>query len=595
VNKKNFKTSLWLITGALSFSALIYGCKKKDPLPDNIIEEPDNTTTIDEFIGKLKTIAVADNIQNPEARGTVVSDWNPITGEYCTSTKYAFSPVYSDGFLLSPTTDVIYPGAILDGNSIYDGGYREISLPRTGGIITTNGGNFKNVTTSVDEVRYDKVTQSINDLLNADVTGSSAARLQFEITEIQDERQLDVALGFTYEKGEKAKIKANFDFTKNVKKSRLLIKYQQIYYTLSFTKKNYPHEYFQPQVSAKDVYNSIKGANVAPVYVASVSYGRAAFFSVTSDIEVKKLKATLEGQLNLAKQKLAIDVAVKDSLVRNNTTSAGTIYGGNGSDAALAVTGLDGFFTYLTKGGDWSLSSQGAPISYTLRRISDNETFGVQRTTTYVVKECHDVTGKISFVSMNHYSGPYGDILKGNLSMQIKYDDASIAVGSPNTLWNAPNQINELSLEPNGAKVDLASPISLNLLFDPSKFNQAYINITGTIYNRDYWTNLGWKKDVYREAIASKDIDVKIYLKDIAIPLNSKAPWITSGDGNFKLRVDLPSAQVYQGYCAISKRDLPGGCGINCNECGREDKGYFTRTASTIELNFAMNVQNPNK
>lgn len=109
----------------------LIGCKKKND--EEITKaEPDPSAELNTYLGQMSSVDNPSPIQTPVIVGEPTSSWSGTT--FCKSTKYKLGPEYSEGFLLNPTSDVIYPGAIIDGNSIKDGGYRLISLPRTGGV-----------------------------------------------------------------------------------------------------------------------------------------------------------------------------------------------------------------------------------------------------------------------------------------------------------------------------------------------------------------------------------------------------------------------------------------------------------------------------
>ena len=60
------------------------------------------------------------------------------TKAYCECIKYKASEAFSEVLLMDPTSDVIYPGSILDGNSVAEGSYRQIVLERGPLTISTD-------------------------------------------------------------------------------------------------------------------------------------------------------------------------------------------------------------------------------------------------------------------------------------------------------------------------------------------------------------------------------------------------------------------------------------------------------------------------
>lgn len=89
---------------------VIFGsCKKKNENEPT----PNPSADLNTYLGQLKPVLTPTPVSSQEVVGKpIVSSTGTM---YCKSTKYKLGPAYSEGFLLSPTNDIIYPGAILDG------------------------------------------------------------------------------------------------------------------------------------------------------------------------------------------------------------------------------------------------------------------------------------------------------------------------------------------------------------------------------------------------------------------------------------------------------------------------------------------------
>ncbi len=579
MNKNFRKISAYGLSALFVSLLVITACKKKtkDPEPGNT--PPDNSTGLNEFLTGLVPISTTVPIDSPTLNGAPLSSWDEQTGNYCTTKKYKLGPVYNEGFILTPNNDVIYPGAILDGNSIYDGGYRLLSLPRSGGTISTDHIGAVNVSDNVTEVKKSTIQQGVANILNRVVSGSAGAQTNFEIIDVVSEKQLDVALGFSLGIAEKAKIKAGLNFSKAEKKSRLLVKFQQVYYTVTFDAKGRPSDYFQPTVNATDVYNTLNGTKVSPVYVSNVKYGRIAYYSISSELSQSELRASLNVQLNKVKLKAEVDATITTKLDNAKTEISGTIIGGSGSAAVGSILGLTQFYDYITQGGEYTAASPGLPIAYTLRRLSDNGVFAVQKTTEYTVSECKDIVGSLNISAMSHYFGGDEDEVRGSITMQIGYDDGSFS-GGTTTLWNSTNR---LFLPQNSTEVSLTNNPIIPIKYNPEKFSTAFILINVDLYNYADWQDQGVDAvDVSAEA--RKVATYKIYLRSIANTESLTNPWSSPANGTFSLKIDLPEAATYSNHC--TDRSSTKACKSWANK-------YYYRQASVVDAKFTMNVQNP--
>lgn len=552
---------------------IVSSCKKnKDNDPT-----PDPSADLNTYLSQLKPVLAATPVSTKEEVGKpIVSSTGTM---YCKSTKYKLGPAYSEGFLLSPTNDIIYPGAILDGNSIYDGSYKLISLPRTGGIISTDNVGATVASKTIDETVKSKVQQGVIDILNEKLSGSAGAQINFEIKDIYSSQQVDMELGFTVGIAEKVKIKAGFDFSKSSVKSRILVKFQQIYYTMTYDAKQRPADYFQPGVTGQQVYNSINGAPITPVYVSNVKYGRMAFYSFESEMSQKDLRATLNAQLTTAKVSAEIDASYSTQMKNSNTTIKGTIIGGSGNDAVQAVNGVDDFYSYITKGGEYTVGSPGLPIAFTLRNITDNAVFNVVNISEYTVNECYNTTGAIKLNSAKHISGGQDDYIFGTVKANLGYDNQAVPFANAATVLYSNG--NTMGLPTNGAEVQFSPSNPFNLVYDATKFNDAYILVSLDITNRHSWSGIG-KDNHSGNTDDNLKQDYKIYLKDI-IENKLGANWSvnnTQSDVTFDLNVAMDGQYAIDNACTAKV----------LGSCTKRENFDVSKSSSNMYFNFSINV-----
>ncbi|MCR6642941.1 MAG: thiol-activated cytolysin family protein [Sporocytophaga sp.] len=562
---------------------LFAGCKKNRDVNPNL---PNPKRELNEYLASMQPVQNPGVIETAQALGDPLVSWAGST--YCKSTKYKLGPEYSEGFLLNPQTDVIYPGAILDGNSIYNGTYKLLSLPRTGGTISTDLVNAQKGFIEIKETKRSTVQQGMLDLMRDNqINGSSAgAQINFQIDEIRSEQQMDMHLGFSLGVENKMKVKAGFDFNQSAKKTRVLARFQQIYYTLSYDPKNRPADYFQPGVTSQQVYNSIDGTPFSPVYVSNVKYGRMAFYCFESTLSSKEIKTELEAQFTYAKVTGSIDASYKSKFTNDNTKITGTIIGGSGSDAVQAINGVEGFYSYILAGGNYSASSPGLPIAYTLRRISDNGVFNVVNISEYVVNECYNTTGALKINFASHINGPQDDNIWGDIKANIGIDSgngkSSFAHG-PVTIFFKPTADDRLYLKNNGEKVNFdENSGKLEISYNPEKFDKTFIDLTFNLTNRYYWFDVG--KDKHNGTTDDYiNKTVRIYLKDI-VDERYGADWSKVGDGTLNYNLYMDGA--YKTDRACTKKNAFGGC----SSWSDID---VSKTASNTIFNFSINVNAP--
>jgi len=134
---------------------------------------------------------------------------------------------------------------------------------------------------------------------------------------------------------------------------------------------------------------AVHGPRQPAGYVSSVTYGRMLIMKVETDESERDLRAALD--LAFSKVSVSADVAAKNVL--KNSTFSVFVLGGSPDDAARiqasdAETRASALAGYIQNGANFDPKSPGVPISYTVRRLADNETIKVSSTIDYQVPVC---------------------------------------------------------------------------------------------------------------------------------------------------------------------------------------------------------------
>ncbi|TXG39653.1 thiol-activated cytolysin family protein [Seonamhaeicola maritimus] len=374
----------------LSFIVLIfnyYGCSS-----ENINNNDEDSNEVSEEISKEINdyLATLNKFSQPEASeeellddGTDNPEREGQTNE-CVVEKYKVAPGFSEMILLDPTSDVIYPGAMLKGESIPTGEYIGINGGRAPITLSVSLENLNGKPSAVVEnPRLDTVREGVKNLLQQGVTGSASARVNFTTEEVYSEEHLSVALGASYSKG-KNSVSASFDFSKSTKKYRYIIKYLQVYYTIDLTlpENDNPAALFTGKPNLD---------STSPVIVSSVKYGRMLLYTVETDSELTDTEAAF----NAAFSGGSAGASGEHQGFWNSSTVKALVVGGSSGDAAKIVNGPSGAYDYITNGGEYSSDSPGAPLAYTLRYIKkDFPIANVVLSSEYNVRVCYEAYQK---------------------------------------------------------------------------------------------------------------------------------------------------------------------------------------------------------
>jgi thiol-activated cytolysin len=295
--------------------------------------------------------------------------------------------------------DVLWPGAMLRGDSVYSGRLTPITLPRAplkfSVSLESLGAGMHSAT--MDTPSLSAYRDAIGQILGQSISGSTAARISSEVEEVNSEKELALALGADVSAPLVGSVKAGFNFSDTSKRSRYVVKFYQLYYTVDADPPNLPHEFFAPSVTAADVQGVVSETN-PPVYVSSIGYGRQVIFTFESDLAKSELSAALSFVY-----KGGADISGSTSLthqeVLSHTKTTAFILGGDAGEAAqVAIGTYDQLKQFIGRGGNYTKDSPGAAIAYKLSYVRDHTPVQISYASDYTEHTCSRVTQKLKVV-----------------------------------------------------------------------------------------------------------------------------------------------------------------------------------------------------
>lgn len=359
---------------------LVMACSKEEVNEGPISIPEDVANSFNTSVTNLSGFVQPEETSDPE----LIDEKNPErdtedTALECAVKTFKASPGFDELLSLDPTTDVIYPGALLQGESIPTGEYIPITGDRAPITLSASLTNI-NGSPVVDIVdpKLSTVREGIKTILDQEVTGATPARVSFEITQVYSEQQLNVAIGANY-RSAGVKVSTAIDFSNTTKRNKFVLKYLQTYYTIDMDLPDKP----------SDLFNSLPDLDAlgatAPVFVSSVAYGRMVIYTIETNSSETEINAALSA--TFASTDGSVEANYKETI--EESTIKGLIIGGSGSDAAQTINGPSEVFAFISEGGDYSKDSPGAPLAYKLRFIKQGTP--VARTvlsTEYPVRTC---------------------------------------------------------------------------------------------------------------------------------------------------------------------------------------------------------------
>lgn len=327
----------------------------------------------------------------------------------CTNTNRSLNKDLTDVVILSPTSGVVFPGALVRANQrLAEGKPDPITLPRDpitlridlpglqnqGTKVVQNPTN-SNVQAAIDEVlEYWNTQPSSQGYVNK-------ARSFLQVTKAYSAQQLALDLGFST-KWTGGDVSAKISASSSKETSVTIAFYKQVFYTVTFDSPTEPSSVFASNVSLDQVKQVIDNNN-PPAYVRSVDYGRIVM--VKMETASSETKAALESALNYATSggmKVGATVDARYHQIIQNSTFTVVALGGN-PNAAATITqpkDLENLGKLIQTGATYSRNNPGAPISYTVAFLKDNQIATLGLTTNYTEKEC--IRYENGFVKVKH-------------------------------------------------------------------------------------------------------------------------------------------------------------------------------------------------
>lgn len=284
-----------------------------------------------------------------------------------------------DEYVLSdPGIETIYPGAILRGDSLFQGveKYVPVSAERTPMYLNSTGQGGKSI--RVEDISYRTVNKALNDMQESKQK-ESPQEWTYYMQSFDTLAELGYSLGINLPKV----VNANENFSVEAEFSMVAVVYKQIYYTVNAEPLDNIAAYFKEGTDISDfgIYE--------PAYVSSVDYGRTFVLFIYGT----KVRSELEKEVSGCLKGVGIAQGIKGILQLTDVNHYMYQVGGK-SDGVDSIMGKsegkkgileqwDEFWNgseeeadieqrineYLDMGGDLI---NPIPLSYHLRYLSDN-------------------------------------------------------------------------------------------------------------------------------------------------------------------------------------------------------------------------------
>ena len=470
--RKRLSNLRFLITVLL---ALLFSCQDIDPDLEILEPTEEELESFNEEIVRLGEFNQPEELPEAVLKSQEAPERDSLDESLeCYVTNYRAAPGYDELLALDPTTDVIFPGALLKGETIPTGEYIPIIADRAPITISASLQNINgSPVAQIENPTLSNVREGIKSILDQEVNGATPARLNWEIVDVYSEEQLTVAIGVNYRSAVNS-VSSSFNFSENKKSHRFVLKFLQVYYTIDI---DLPKESVDLFAKLPDV--AILGST-SPVYVSTVTYGRMIIYTIETNYSKTDIHAAFDA--SFASNDGSIDA--ENQKIINESEIKALVIGGSGASASQTISGPEEVFDYITEGGDYSKESPGAPLSYKLRYLKNNAVARVVLSTEYSVRKC-DVAYPVYSIEMDRIEctgchdgdGSAGEIY-GSIYGRIYVGGNYI---TPGTTWSY-SRNSYFSLGKNASEnTDIFATVTL----DHPDYSTDYFRMHGSLDERD--------------------------------------------------------------------------------------------------------------
>ena len=292
----------------------------------------------------------------------------------------------NSGFpLFNPNSSVVYPGSLLQGNSLNQATPNIIAVKRSGGTISTDvfDGSIA-PSFEVDEVKISSITEAANSIIR-NSSGVVPANFEFSYDLIQSKREMALKMKAEYET-KFTELEGKLEFSSDRSYNRMLITLNQSFYTLRFDIPTSTDQIFAPEVTPQDLERYVGPGNPA-AYVSSVTYGRIYYMLIETTSSKTELEASVTASFSGLTTGGSGQVDYRKLEELNNIKVRVFAFGGEAGSTLRTIgeTDLSQIVDLLAESTD---ITTGKAVSYVVRSVYDNQIVSVKLNTEYDVTNC---------------------------------------------------------------------------------------------------------------------------------------------------------------------------------------------------------------
>lgn len=282
--------------------------------------------------------------------------------------------------------DIIWPGNIVRGDQAHQFVYEPIAVPR--GPLTLSislesssiGGDLHE---EVAEPNLHNIRQGISNIVSRVFVENThvPAQVDYSYQQVHSMSQMSLFVGMDISCGV-AELESAFNWDQYSETNKIMVKYQQVYYSIDMDTPVSPSALFAADASI-DALATAMPTGSCPLYVSSVKYGMLAIMCIETTFTEEQMELALD-----AAYSGAVDVELEFGYTAHevlNTSSIRIIVYGGSTQGIQEFDGYESFMNIIEASTEFSEESPGVPLLYKFRHVADNTLALITLTSQYTI------------------------------------------------------------------------------------------------------------------------------------------------------------------------------------------------------------------
>ncbi|ORX80278.1 Perfringolysin, partial [Basidiobolus meristosporus CBS 931.73] len=294
----------------------------------------------------------------------------------------------------STILDAFWPGALLQGKGYVGGvgGFKLLPIwERNDQKITVDFMNGKS-TSVICKPDSGKVRNVIASLVSKAKFSGHEAGANIHYRTVEGNSAESAALNLVFGTSHLThQAKTTLDAQRNYTERTVSVYFVERAYTVDIMMPKTSADFFNNRFTIEDLKERVRFGRLGPynlrVFVSSVSYGCALFYSVTSSAIAPDIRATIQSSYNGLMLGVDFHPNIKHQKPLSESKIGVAMMGGS-RNAAINLIHDGNLYSFFSH--ESSLETC-MPISYTMRSVANGNLAAVSQTTKYTIKSCHPV------------------------------------------------------------------------------------------------------------------------------------------------------------------------------------------------------------